>query len=69
MRRVTNRKNSIYNKIKDSSEDSSNFQSKGEIIMGDKGSSRQKNRKEQKKKAKNTILDKRKIKKEKKKNK
>lgn len=37
--------------------------------MGDKGTSRQKSRKENKKKAKNTILEKRKIKKEKKKKK
>lgn len=37
--------------------------------MGDKGTSKQKSRKENKKKAKNTLLEKRKIKKEKKSNK
>lgn len=45
------------------------FRKKGENTMGDKGTSRQKSRKEDKKKAKNSILEKRKIKKEKKKNK
>jgi len=37
--------------------------------MGDKGTSKQKSKKETKKKAKNTLLEKRKIKKEKKTNK